>query len=112
VLVWHRNMPPWLRPAIGRDGFERLLAEHVGRVVGRYAGVIPSWDVVNEAVEPEDGRPDGLRDSPWLRAGGFEYVRLAYELAHRADPRAQLVYNDYGCEHDDGWCRRRRVAVL
>ena len=95
VLVWHRQLPDWLRrPEPDKEELTRVLINHVRTVVGRYAGRIATWDVVNKAVA-RDGKP---RDSIWWRIIGPDYIRIAFEAAHEADPRALLFYNDYGLE--------------
>lgn len=95
VLVWHMQLPRWLAQAKpDRAELTATLVEHIGAVVGRYAGRISAWDVVNEAVAP-DGRP---RNSLWRRVIGPDYVRIAFEAARRADPQARLFYNDFGLE--------------
>lgn len=94
TLVWHEALPRWFDEIVGTDNAAACLTAHIRTVVGRYAGRIHSWDVVNEAVDPAE--PDGLRRTPWRRLIGPDYVRLAYETAAAADPRAKLVYNDYG----------------
>jgi endo-1,4-beta-xylanase len=71
-----------------------------------------SWDVVNEAIAVEDGRPDGLRKTPWLDLLGPNYIDLAFRLAAQADPQALLVYNDYGLEYDTPQDEAKRAAVL
>lgn len=108
-LLWHEALPAWFpeRPD------ERLLRGHVGAVVGRYAGRVRSWDVVNEAVERNDRRPDGLRRSPWLETLGPAYLRMAFEAAHEADPAARLALADYGLEYDDVvWMTEKRGTML
>ncbi len=112
TLIWHMEMPVWLLQSLSPASWEGLLERHMQTVIGRYRRLVSSWDVVNEAVEPEHGRDDGLRDSPWLRVAGPDYVVAAYKLAGRFAPEARLVYNDYGCEHEAEWTRRRRRAVL
>jgi endo-1,4-beta-xylanase len=89
-----------------------LLRRHIAAVAGHFAGHIHSWDVVNEAVSIEDDRPDGLRDSPWLRLLGPEYIAIAFEAAREADPAALLTYNDYDLEQDSPAHERKRQAVL
>jgi endo-1,4-beta-xylanase len=98
TLCWHAANPPWLEEAVRSTRDESLLTDYIAHVAGRYKGVAHSWDVVNEALRPEDGRPDALRDSFWLKAFGPGYVDLAFHAARAADPGALLVYNDWGCE--------------
>ena len=112
TLVWHLGLPDWaktrLKEAQGRD----VLHTWMNTLMTRYAGVVRSWDVVNEAVEPTDDRPDGLRESDWLAAFGPGYISDAFKMAAEIAPKAELVYNDYGTEHNARWSRDRRVAIL
>jgi endo-1,4-beta-xylanase len=96
TLVWHSQVPRWVfqdaaGQPVGRDTALARMREHIRTVVGRYKGRIKGWDVVNEALN-EDGT---LRDSPWRRAIGDDYIVKAFEYAHEADPGAELYYNDY-----------------
>jgi endo-1,4-beta-xylanase len=96
TLVWHNQNPSWLPRAIKtRDDAIAVLKDHIQTVVGRYKGRIVAWDVVNEAVDDSTGE---LRESPWLTAIGPDYIALAFQFAHEADPDAKLYYNDYGAE--------------
>lgn len=99
-LVWHAAMPDWALNEIRNGNAARLLDEHIRLVAGRYATRVFSWDVVNEAIKPEDGMPGGLRDTPWLRALGDGYIERAFRIAHEVDPTARLVYNDYNMEYE------------
>src|SRR5262249_24476989 len=55
-----------------------------------------AWDVVNEAVSDNNGQ---LRtDSFWHQKIGPEYIAMAFQFAHEADPDAKLYYNDYSAE--------------
>jgi endo-1,4-beta-xylanase len=112
TLVWHLSLPDWLRETINHQNAERLLVNHIETVVGRYAGKMHSWDVVNEAIEPSDEHPDGLRKSPWLDALGDDYIELAFRAAAAADPHALLTYNDYGLEYDTPEGDAKRDATL
>ena len=112
-LVWHVAMPDWLTRSLSSRNAEGLLTTHIATVVRRYAGTAASWDVVNEAVERNDRRPDGLRVSPWLKALGPGYLDLAFHAAHAADPAARLALNDYGLEYDDEtWRVEKRGTLL
>lgn len=112
-LAWHEAMPAWLPQALTARTGEALLSDHIHRVVTRYAGRIRSWDVVNEGVERNDRRPDGLRRSPWLEALGPRYINLAFETAHAADPKARLGFSDYGLEYDNvSWMVEKRGTML
>ena len=95
-LVWHSHTPRWVWDAPDGTLADRAtmlarLQTHIATVVGRYKGKIRGWDVVNEALN-EDGT---LRDSPWRRGIGDDYIARAFQFAHEADPNAELYYNDY-----------------
>jgi endo-1,4-beta-xylanase len=89
-----------------------ILTQHIQAVCGHYAGKLHSWDVVNEAIAPENHNPDGLRNSIWLSAIGPDYIPLAFTVARQADPQAMLVYNDFGVEYDFPGHDERRTAIL
>ena len=112
TLVWHGQTPEWVfKGPDGKDASRELLLErmreHIQKVAGRYRGKLKGWDVVNEAVA--DGGPDLLRDTPWRRILGEEFVAKAYEFARQADPGAELYYNEYGLENP---AKRERTLRL
>jgi endo-1,4-beta-xylanase len=72
------------------------MQDHIKTVVGRYKGRIKGWDVVNEALN-EDGT---LRQSLWYKIIGPDYLVQAFKAAHKADPKAELYYNDYSLENE------------
>jgi endo-1,4-beta-xylanase len=112
TLIWHLSLPSWFKEAINNQNAESFLINHIQTVVGRYTGRIHSWDVVNEAIEPQDGRSDSLRKTPWLELIGEDYIKLAFQVAADTDPNALLVYNDYGLEYDTAKHDAKRSAVL
>jgi endo-1,4-beta-xylanase len=100
TLVWHSQTPRWVfQDAEGkpltRDALLARMHDHIATVVGRYKGRIQGWDVVNEALN-EDGT---LRESPWKKIIGDDYIVKAFQFAHEADPAAELYYNDYNLEN-------------
>lgn len=110
TLVWHRSMPSGFPASADRETAIKLMTGHIRALVGCGAGRIPYWDVVNEAIEPEDGERGGLRRTPLFRQIGPDYIEIAYRTAAQADPAARLVYNDYGLGKT--WGAARREAVL
>ncbi len=112
TLVWHKQMPAWFDQHVTAANAAAVLTSHIAAVCDRYAGQIHSWDVVNEAVEVNDGRPDSLRNTPWLQLLGPGYIDTAFQSARKADPRALLFYNEYGLEGEDAGSAAKRAAVL
>lgn len=112
TLVWHLSLPRWFKETVNVTNAAPILEKHIQTVVGRYAGKIHSWDVVNEAIEIKDGRNDGLRITPWLKSLGSNYIDLAFRLTAEADPEALLVYNDYGLDYDTPKDEAKRTALL
>ena len=112
VLVWHEAMPRWFESVATKQNARELLINHIHTVVGHLKGRIDTWDVVNEAIEPNDGRPDGLRKSPWLELIGPEYIEMAFRAAAEADPQAKLAYNEFGIETDRPRDARKREQTL
>jgi endo-1,4-beta-xylanase len=109
-LVWHSQTPKWVfedgqgHPATREQLLERM-RDHIHTVVGHYKGRVNGWDVVNEALN-DDGT---LRQSPWLKIIGEDFIAKAFQFAHEADPAAQLYYNDYSLE---GAAKRNGMVEL
>jgi endo-1,4-beta-xylanase len=108
TLAWNKSLPSWFDSYANSGNARQLLLGHIATVVGRYAGKMHSWDVLNEAIEPGDKRPDGLRNSPWLNLLGPEYIDIAFHAAAEADPQALLVWNEIHTEFN--WARANREA--
>ena len=96
TLIWHSQAPRWFfSDDNGNDVSKEVLTErmkkHIHTVVGRYKGKVKGWDVVNEAVL-DDG---SFRNSKFFQILGEDFIKLAFQFAHEADPEAELYYNDY-----------------
>ncbi|MCX2836644.1 endo-1,4-beta-xylanase [Salinimicrobium sp. MT39] len=96
TLIWHSQAPDWFfvdkdGNTVSKEVLTQRMKDHIHTVVGRYKGRIHSWDVVNEAIE-DDGN---YRNSKFYQILGEDFIKLAFEFAHEADPEAQLYYNDY-----------------
>jgi len=110
-LVWHNQTPKWVFEddkgnLLTRDALLKRMQDHISTVVGRYKGRINGWDVVNEAID-EDG---SLRQTPWLKIIGDDYIEKAFQYAHETDPKAELYYNDYSLENEAK--RKGAIALI
>jgi endo-1,4-beta-xylanase len=112
TLIWEQALPKWFTSVVNAQNAKSVMVQHISTVVAHFAGKIHSWDVVNEAIQLEDGRPDGLKVTPWLRFLGPEYIEMAFHTAHAADPNAMLVLNENWIEPENSAAERRRQAVL
>ena len=111
-LLWYRSTPRWFIDLRTKREMERAIVEHINSMAGRYRGKVHSWDVVNEPIEPQNRRPDGLRTAVFLDKMGPDYIDLAHHTAREADPTARLVVNEYGVELDAPEHEARRTALL
>lgn len=64
-----------------------------------FPGVVYCWDVVNEAIEPDQGAPGCFRtQSPWYKTIGEDFIAAAFRAARKYQAPGQLLfYNDYNC---------------
>jgi endo-1,4-beta-xylanase len=121
TLLWHRSLPPWLVEGFtageyAKDDVARLVEWYVAEVMSHYKtnypGLVIAWDVVNEAIGPNDPtvsdsfglRPQGADflksgEDFWRWTLGDDYPEKAFRWARAADPQAKLFYNDYHAEY-------------
>ena len=112
TLIWHRHLPANVNPQSDVTSLRQRFETHIPAVMTRWHPRIRLWDVVNEAIHVEDGRPDGMRRSPWLKAFGAGYVGHAFKLARASNPDPLLMYNDFGFWYDTPAQARKRKALL
>lgn len=108
TLIWHSQAPRWFFTddngnEVSKEELTRRMKKHIQTVVGRYKGRVDSWDVVNEAIE-DDG---SYRKSKFYKILGKDFIKLAFQFAHEADPDAKLYYNDYSMSNP-----RKRDGVV
>lgn len=96
TLIWHSQLSPWF--CVDKKGqnvapqiLKKRMKDHITTIVKRYKGRIKGWDVVNEAIE-DDG---SYRKNVFYEILGEEYIPLAFQYAHNADPDVELYYNDF-----------------
>jgi endo-1,4-beta-xylanase len=104
VLIWHQSLPSWVVTFTGdKEEWKAMMKQYIQDVMSHFKGKVSSWDVVNEALL-DDGT---MRPTIWLEKIGAEYIQLAFEYAHEADPSAILFYNEYGQEYS----HTKQVAI-
>ncbi len=95
TLVWYNQLPGWVESLTDPASVRSAMQNHIEGVMGHYRGEIHAWDVVNEAWN-DDGAT--LRDCPFHRHIGAEYIDEAFRYARQVDADAKLFYNDYDAE--------------
>ena len=110
VLCWHSQTPDWffqdaegnfLTKEAMNARLEEYIKAYVSHVQEKYGDLVYVWDVVNEAINPGDGVPGGLRatNSNYYKIYGDsnEYIINAFKYANKyVNPDVELFYNDYG----------------
>lgn len=93
TLLWANpdRLPAYVAGATSAAEARAYMADHITTLVGRYAGRIDTWDVVNEPLE---NLGDVLFDNVFLDQIGPGYIGEAFQLAHAADPTARLFLNE------------------
>ncbi|MDP4275429.1 MAG: endo-1,4-beta-xylanase [Bacteroidota bacterium] len=107
-LVWHSQSPSWFfidsnGNDVSREVLIQRMKDHIYTVVGRYKGRVKGWDVVNEVIDDRGG----YRNSKYYQIIGEDYIKLAFQFAHEADPKAELYYNDYSLTNP----QKRKTAL-
>ena len=99
-LCWHTVTPPWLTELPTGEIRELLLAR-IARDVGDFAGVIDTWDVINEAVIMPvfTAERNGITRLA-QEVGRVGMVAMAFEAARSANPGATLLINDFDLSAD------------
>lgn len=94
-LVWHTLAPPWLLE-LSPDAVEAEVRSRITRETQAFAGVIGTWDAINEVViMPVFEKEPNAITQLCRRLGRVETVRLAVETARSAQPGLTLVLNDF-----------------
>ena len=95
-LIWHSQCAPWFfvddeGKQVSAEVLKQRMRDHIFTILGHYKGKVEAWDVVNEAFN-DDG---SLRRSKFYEILGEDFIPLAFQYAHEADPTVELYYNDF-----------------
>jgi endo-1,4-beta-xylanase len=111
-LEWTKAFPRWFDSTATPQNATSTFQSLISTVVSHYSGQTHSWDVINEALAPEDKRADGLGNTVLLRLLGPEYIQTAFHTAAAADPSAMLVWNENLIEQESPFAEARRSFFL
>lgn len=94
-LCWHTLTADWLLEMSNREILAAQLA-HIQRDVTDFAGLIDTWDVVNEAViMPIFDKYDNGITRLCKEMGRIGLIRAMFEAARTANPKAKFILNDF-----------------
>ena len=94
-LCWHQVVPKWAYDK-SLDELGRLQVGRVGREVKGFAGLIDTWDVVNEAVIMPTFQADKNPVTKLCnQLGRVELLKRTFDAARKANAKATLLLNDY-----------------
>ncbi|KZL75644.1 glycosyl hydrolase family 10 [Colletotrichum incanum] len=97
TLLYRAQTPKWVTGGKWTKAqMTSIITAHINNVVGHYKGECYAWDVANEAV---DDQGNYRQDTTFYNVLGLDYLTLAFNTAHAADPAAKLYYNDYNIEN-------------
>ena len=110
-LLWYQRMPAWFA-SLGRPEAERAIVDHIKALGTSFGRNTYSWNVVNEAIQVDGSRSDGLRSTPLLSLMGTEFFDVAFNAARDAAPDVMRVYNEYNLELATPQHAARRDALF
>ncbi len=95
-LIWHSQCAPWFfidenGNDVSPEELRKRMKEHIFTIMAHFRGRVKAWDVVNEPIEDNGS----YRKTGFYRILGKEYIKLAFQYAHEADPDAELYIQDY-----------------
>ena len=96
-LAWHETIPKWAN-ALSDAEVRRLQEQRITDIVRGFKGSVEIFDVINEAtVSPRFDNALGR----WVKERGAANLTADFlKLAHEANPKALLLYNDFNVSAD------------
>jgi endo-1,4-beta-xylanase len=94
-LAWHTVCADWLLELSNAEIAKTQVAR-IKREVTEFAGVVDMWDVINEVViMPIFDKYDNGITRICREMGRIPMVRMVFDAAREANPRATLLLNDF-----------------
>ncbi|MCL1931759.1 MAG: endo-1,4-beta-xylanase [Treponema sp.] len=99
-LCWHTVCAEWLMQYSNAEILRKVIAR-IERDVAAFAGLIDTWDVINEVViMPIFDKYDNAITRICKEYGQIPLVKKVFEAARRANPGAVLILNDFDTSKD------------
>jgi endo-1,4-beta-xylanase len=100
-LAWNFSEPAWLPDST--EEVKNLQMQRIEDCMKAFAGLIDTWDVVNEATAFD--REECVAQAPkvsaaWSGMGRIEFTQECFKRARAANPGATLLINDYRTGED------------
>ncbi|GIJ51412.1 beta-xylanase [Virgisporangium aliadipatigenens] len=94
-LAWHTVTADWLLDLSNAE-IARAQVDRIRREVADFQGLIDTWDVINEVViMPVFDRYDNGITRVCREQGRIPTVRMVFDAARDANPKATLLLNDF-----------------
>ncbi len=95
-LAWHTVGAEWLLD-LPNDEIIKVQRDRITREVTDFAGVIDTWDVINEVVIMPifDKYDNGITRITRDVLGRIGMIRMVFDAARKANPTATLLLNDF-----------------
>jgi len=94
-LAWHTLAPAWLLE-LDNAQIAKAQVKRITRDVSDFAGLIDVWDAINEVViMPVFDKYDNGPTRVCREIGRVPMVRMVFDAARAANPRATLLLNDF-----------------
>ena len=94
-LAWHTLAPEWLLGSTNAE-VEAALRRRIRRDVTDMAGVVDTWDAINEVViMPVFDKYDNALTRLSRDLGRIGTIKVAFEEARAVNPSATLLLNDF-----------------
>lgn len=96
------NIPDWVKDIDSESAFWNIVDHHIKTLLLHYSGKIDTYTLLNEYYGNPFTRDP--KEEFWHRKANslgisdVEFVTHIFTVAHQTDPKARLVFNDYGME--------------
>jgi len=99
-LCWHTVCADWLMQYSNAEIMRKVIAR-IERDVAAFAGLIDTWDVINEVViMPVFDKYDNAITRICKEVGQVPLIKAVFAAARRANPHAVLLLNDFDTSQD------------